>query len=144
MIGIVGCSRAVMLPRMRIDIEIETDAYNASVEAYLDSTVRPALAAGLTAAAEAVRDDATLDLLAELDDPNPFTQRAIAVLPAKAPPGRSPTPSCSSWIARPNTSSCRSMVASVDNYPAVCIRLCRHAWGRFRWRGKDEGQPWKS
>jgi len=75
---------------MRIDIEIETDAYNAAVEAYLDSTVRPALAAGLTAAAEAVREELTAELLASIDDPSPFTQRAIAIMPAKSRPGSDP------------------------------------------------------
>ncbi len=81
-IGIVRCTPPASADGMRLDIEIETDAYDASVEKYLDTTVRPALAAGLTAAAEHVREDLTAELLASLDNPNPFTERAIAILPA--------------------------------------------------------------
>ncbi len=76
---------------MRIDIEIDTGVdFLTGVESYHDSTVRPALAAGLTAAAEAVQQELTAQLLAEISDPNPFTQRAIAILPANYRAGRDP------------------------------------------------------
>lgn len=80
-----------MLPCMRIDIEMDSDVdFLTGVESYLDSTVRPAIAAGLTAAALAVQEELTAALIASIDDPTPFTQRAIAILPANYRAGREP------------------------------------------------------
>jgi len=73
-----------------IDIEMDLPDFMTGVHDYISNTVQPAIAAGLTAAAEAVREELTAELLQSIDDPTPFTQRAIAVMPAKARPGSEP------------------------------------------------------
>ncbi|WP_189424522.1 hypothetical protein [Devosia pacifica] len=52
--------------------------------------MRPALAAGLNAAAELVKLDPIDELGRDLDSPNPFTLNAFGILPATPVPGRDP------------------------------------------------------
>lgn len=67
---------------MNIDIDIEVEGYTQQVEAYLGTVVRPALAAGLNAAAELVRQDLVKELQQDIEDPTPFTLRAFGVMKA--------------------------------------------------------------
>jgi len=67
---------------MKIDVEIEVESYETAVRSYLADVVRPALAAGLNAAAELVRQDLVAQLQEDLEDPTPFTLKAFGVMPA--------------------------------------------------------------
>jgi hypothetical protein len=68
---------------MRIDIEIDTQAYDRQVDLYLDGVVRPAIASGLNAAADLIKEDLVEAAGRDFDRPNPFTLRGFDVLPAR-------------------------------------------------------------
>lgn len=73
---------------MEIDISYDTADFDAQVSIYIDTTIRPAIAAGLTAAADKVRIDLMDDLEFALDEPTGFTYvHGIKAWPAAAKKG---------------------------------------------------------
>lgn len=72
---------------MKIEITTEIEGFNSAVESYLSQTVRPAIAAGINAAAEAVKAYLLAELIEDIDNPTAFTRNAFGVLPASSKPG---------------------------------------------------------
>ncbi|QYO78389.1 hypothetical protein [Devosia salina] len=62
---------------MRIDLDYDSSQFAAEAAAYIDTTVRPAISAGLEAAADKVRQELTAELERDLDMPVDFTKRGI-------------------------------------------------------------------
>ncbi|MBE7732183.1 hypothetical protein [Devosia faecipullorum] len=70
---------AVEAASMRIDLDYDSSQFAAEASAYIDTTVRPAIAAGLEAAAEKVRQELTAELERDIDMPVDFTKRGIGI-----------------------------------------------------------------
>lgn len=67
---------------MRIDLELDFSEYDADVDGYVDDVLKPALATGITSAAELVREELIEAAGRDFDRPNAFTLRGFQVLPA--------------------------------------------------------------
>lgn len=64
---------------MRIDLEYDVSDWEAQVSSYIDTAIRHAIAAGLTAAAEKVRDDLIAEFEHDID--KPVDSRSVASPP---------------------------------------------------------------
>lgn len=67
---------------MQIEIVTEIEGFNGQVESYLSQTVRPAIAAGINAAAELVKADLLAELIEDIDNPTAFTRNSFGAMPA--------------------------------------------------------------
>lgn len=83
MIGIVGCTgHAQTFPMMSIDLELDFSEYDQDVDGYVVDVLRPAIATGITAAANLVKDALIEAAGRNFDRPNAFTLKGFNVLPA--------------------------------------------------------------
>ena len=69
---------------MRIDLELNFSEYDQDVDGYVAGVLRPAIATGVTAAANLVKEELIEAAGRDFDRPNAFTLRGFKVLPASA------------------------------------------------------------
>ena len=86
-VGIVRYTSAAMMVRMQIEIVTEIKESNGAVESYLSTVVRPAIAAGINAAAELVNAVLLAELIEDIYNPTSFTRNAFGIMPASSKPG---------------------------------------------------------
>lgn len=73
-----------------LDIIFDADDFNENVRALELGALRPAVAAGINAAAEAVRLDLIVGVEESLENPTPFTLNAFGVIPADTAGAKDP------------------------------------------------------